>query len=129
MIQASGIRPLDSIESINDLSEVSSAQAQALGDVFSQKIGAWAFATPQTTVHNERFDVPSRFAITPPDGIIMDYLEEMGNVPSLPVAHLYDSALEVLAQKIDEPTIKQLLEEDIALRDFLRAKRIGEVYE
>lgn len=127
MIQTQPIRPL---EALSDLSEVNLDGGQALGDVFSQKIGAWAFATPQSPVHNERFDVPSRFAITPPDGVIMDYLEEMGGaVTSLPNAHLYDSALEALAQKITNPTIKELLRADVQLRDYLRARRIGEVYE
>ncbi len=124
MIQTQNIRPL---ETISDLGEVGE---RALGDVFSQKIGPWAFATPSQSTHNESFDIPSRFAITPPDGVIMSYLEEMGGqIRSLPSAHLYDGALESVMDRVRDPAVKALLQQDLELRSYLRARKIGEIYE
>jgi hypothetical protein len=124
MIQTPQIQAL---EAIGHYGEVSS---QASTDVFSQKVGDWAFSTAIPTTYNEQPDVPNRFSYVPEDGNIMDFIEShLETCKSLPIGHLYDSALESVANKVTDPVVKQLLEQDVDLRYFLRSRRMGEVYE
>lgn len=116
-----------SLEAIADLGELSPS---ALNDVFSQKVGEWAFATAIPTLRNPQIETPSRFAVTPEDGVVMSYLESyLDSCHTLPIGHLYDSALEDLSMKVSDPAVKELLENDLALRLFFRERRMGEVYE
>lgn len=124
MSQISAIRPVPSVGGARPI------EPAVLPDVFSQKVGSWAFAASSPALRNDTPDIPSAFALKPVDGEVMDYLEDfIGLAPSLPMAHLYDSGLERVVEKITDPTVKALLQEDIALRDYLRARKVGEVYE
>lgn len=123
---------LKSIDSLQSLDGVSSTHAQVttLPDVFSQKIGDWAFSSVAPAVKNKVQDVPSGYALRPIDAGVMDYLEKvLDQAKGLPAAHLYDAALEVAYQKMADGPAKQVVGQDIELRDYLRARRIGEVYE
>jgi hypothetical protein len=118
---------IPSLEAIGDLGEIST-NPQGFSDVFSQKVGEWAFANAVPTVHNKQPDVPNRFATAPLDGVVMDFIEDhIGRCNTLPVGHLYDAALENLANKY--PDLSDLLQDDLTLRQFLKERRIGEMYE
>lgn len=124
MSQLGAIRPISAVTGVRPI------EPGVLPDVFSQKVGNWAFAHSSPALHNDPPDIPSAFALAPVDGLVMDYLEDfIGLAPSLPMAHLYDSGLERVAERITDPEVKALLLEDIALRDYLRARKVGEVYE
>jgi pyruvate/2-oxoacid:ferredoxin oxidoreductase alpha subunit len=99
------------------------------GDVFSQKVGDWAFAVATPSTYNPRQDIPHGFCAQPIDGSVMDYLALAVPTTRLPVAHLYDGALASLTQKVDDPAVKALLQQDCELRDYLRARKLGDVYE
>ena len=98
-------------------------------DVLSSKVGDWAFNATVPATYNEKQDVPGGFSAQPVDSVVMDYLDGFITTTKLPVAHLYGTALQDLAAKIDDEHIKALLQEDCHLHAYLRARRIGDVYE
>lgn len=120
---------ITSIAPINTVSHANRVET-VLHDNFSQKVGDWAFKTSAPTLHNVQMDIPNAFSANPVDAVVIDYLEEpIAQSKSLPVAHLYDGALERVLQKIDDVVVKAILQEDLELRAYLKVKRIGEVYE
>lgn len=100
------------------------------GDVFSQKVGDWAYQHPLPSVHNEVQDAMGGFPTLPMDALIMAALEEdIKEKKSLPSAYLYDKALERVRDQVTDPIIKELLTEDIELRIWLQAKKLEAVYD
>lgn len=99
-------------------------------DVLSSKVGDWGYhcALPNAGKPAED-EVPNGFSAKPIDAVVMDYLDTALANANLPVAHLYDSALERIANKITDPKICALLQADLDLRHYLKARRIGDVYE
>ena len=98
-------------------------------DSFSQKIGDWAFNATVPSSANEKDDVPSGFACGPIDGVVIDHVVAACNLINIPVAHLYDHALQELTDKVSDATVKSLLQADCDLRAYLQARKIGDVYE
>lgn len=106
----------------------SSLPSSATGDVFSAKVGDWAFAVATPSSYHAKEDIPHGFCAQAQDSVIMEYVSTMPTF-SLPAAHLYDSALQRVAAKITDPAIAQLLQQDVDLRSYLQARKLGDVYE
>ena len=108
----------------------SGAVAFADDDILSTKVGDWGYAQVLPNASKPvAEDIPGAFAAKPTDAVVMDYLEGILANTSLPVAHLYDSALEALTKKVNDSAVSALLEQDLELRHYLKARRIGDVYE
>jgi hypothetical protein len=101
----------------------------ASNDVFSQKVGDWAFASALPSTYKPVQDIPHSFAAQPVDSTVMDYLDGFVPTANIPVAHLYDHALQTLTDKVQDPQVASLLQHDCDLRAYFKARRIGDVYE
>ena len=115
---------------INAVSKVGGiTSTTASNDVFSQKVGDWAWQVAAPAVSNIPDIAPGGFAAAPQDAPVMRYLEDFIADIGLPTAHLYDRALENMTAKVSNPDVRAILENDIELRSYLRARRLGDVYE
>lgn len=138
-MQRADLQKLLSHGSAIELAEAARALAQADprqdGDVFLKKAEAWAYQAYFLSTLNVVEEAQGRFAVVPVDGLVMGFLEE-GVAPSnrLPTGHLYEpalhSAMEALTQLLgsdladDATEVLELLDRDIAMRDYLLERRL-----
>ena len=104
-------------------------------DVFLKRAEAWAYRAYFLSTLNEVEETRGRFAVAPVDGLVMSFLES-GVAPSnrLPTGHLFEPAmletLEALSGLLETPLADQaadameLLDRDLALRDYLLERRL-----
>ena len=116
------------MSAIAPIARLGSASA-AGNDSFLQKVGDWAWQVATPTIQNVNTDARASLAFVAVDAPVMEYLEAGLAATGLPVAHLYDGALEMLAAKIDDPKVAAILQQDVQLRAYLRERRQGELYE
>lgn len=104
-------------------------------DVFLKKAEAWAYQAYFLSTLNEVEEAQGRFAVAPVDGLVMSFLEA-GVAPSnrLPTGHLFEPALldamQTLSGILQTPMADEaadaleLLDRDLALRDYLLERRL-----
>lgn len=129
--------------SIADLAEVSAELARQQpgidGDIFLKKAEAWAYQAYFLSTLNEVEETQGRFAIAPVDALVMTFLERhVAPSNRLPTGHLYEPALvdamEALSQALDSPLAEvagdalELLDRDLAMRDYLLERRLEHFY-
>lgn len=105
------------------------------GDVFLKKAEAWAYQAYFLSTLNEVEESLGRFAVAPVDALVMNFLET-GVAPSnrLPTGHLFEPAMVNVMQSLtdllettlaDEAAdVLELLDRDLALRDYLLERRL-----
>ncbi len=105
------------------------------GDIFLKKAEAWAYQAYFLSTLNEVEEAQGRFAVAPVDALVMSFLET-GVAPSncLPTGHLFEPAMQqalvTLSGLLDTPLADEaadaleLLDRDLALRDYLLERRL-----
>ena len=105
------------------------------GDIFLKKAEAWAYQAYFLSTLNEVEESLGRFAVAPVDALVMNFLET-GVAPSnrLPTGHLFEPAMVNVMQSLtdllettlaDEAAdVLELLDRDLALRDYLLERRL-----
>lgn len=108
---------------------------RADGDVFLKKAEAWAYQAYFLSTLNEVEEIQGRFAVAPVDALVMNFLEQ-GVAPSnrLPTGHLFEPAMiramQTLTDMLQTPLSDEaaealeLLDRDLALRDYLLERRL-----
>ena len=108
---------------------------RADGDVFLKKAEAWAYQAYFLSTLNEVAEIQGRFAVAPVDALVMNFLEQ-GVAPSnrLPTGHLFEPAMiramQTLTDMLQTPLSDEaaealeLLDRDLALRDYLLERRL-----
>jgi hypothetical protein len=119
--------------------ELARGNLQVDGDVFLKKAEAWAYQAYFLSTLNEVAEAQGRFAVAPVDGLVMGYLEG-GVAPSnrLPTGHRFEPAMQRAMQSLsgllqsalaDEAAdALELLDRDLALRDYLLERRLEHFY-
>lgn len=99
-------------------------------DVFSNKVGNWAYKGLFPSFKNTVSEIFGRFAIRPKGGDVMTYLEaQVAQARELPCGSMYDDALRAaMAELGDYPSALAVLEGDIEMRDYFRARRMEQVF-
>ena len=138
-MQRADINLLLSHGAVSDLAEAARALAREDprndGDVFLKKAEAWAYQAYFLSTLNEVEEAQGRFAVAPVDALVMNFLES-GVAPSncLPTGHLFEPAIHQAMQTLtgllgtalaDEAAdVMELLDRDLALRDYLLERRL-----
>lgn len=119
--------------------ELARGDLQVDGDIFLKKAEAWAYQAYFLSTLNEVAEAQGRFAVAPVDGLVMGYLEG-GVAPSnrLPTGHRFEPAMQRAMQSLsgllqsalaDEAAdALELLDRDLALRDYLLERRLEHFY-
>jgi len=138
-MQRADVNQLLSHGSVSEAAEAARALAKADlshdSDVFLKKAEAWAYQAHFLSTLNEVEESPGRFSVAPVDGLVMSFLES-GVAPSnrLPTGHLFEPAIHdamqtltgMLGSALDEEAAEalELLDRDLALRDYLLERRL-----
>lgn len=138
-MQRADINLLLSHGAVSDIAEAARVLAREDprhdGDVFLKKAEAWAYQAYFLSTLNEVEEAQGRFAVAPVDALVMSFLES-GVAPSncLPTGHLFDPAIHQAMQTLsslletslqDEAAdVLELLDRDLALRDYLLERRL-----
>lgn len=129
--------------SVADLAQAAAELGPALprvdGDTFLKKAEAWAYQAFFLSTRNEVEELLGRFALAPPDALLMAFLESRV-APSnrLPTGHLYEpamvDAMDALvplldgAQAQEAADVLELLDRDLELRGYLLERRLEHFY-
>ncbi len=105
------------------------AVAPVTDDIFSNKIGQWAFTTPFPSVKDSVNEAIGRFGIAPPDAMALDYLEDrLAPAYDLPYGHMYDDALRKAVQACqDHPLVHAVLVKDLQIREYYMGRKMEQV--
>ena len=138
-MQRADLNLLLSHGAVSDFAEAARALAREDprndGDVFLKKAEAWAYQAYFLSTLNEVEEAQGRFAVAPVDALVISFLEA-SVAPSnrLPTGHLFEPAMHQAMQTLthllgtalaDEAAdVLELLDRDLALRDYLLERRL-----
>lgn len=138
-VQRADINQLLSHGAGSDLADAAREDLRFDGDTFLKRAEAWAYQAYFLSTLNEVEEAQGRFAVAPVDALVMNFLE--GGVAAsnrLPTGHLFEPAMhrvmQTLSALLQTPLVDEaadaleLLDRDLALRDYLLERRLEHFY-